>query len=143
VEIKTKFNINDEVLFLSPDGLKSSSGRITAINISVVGIEKRIPCKNDLGQTVAMAPSGEYEIASTLLSYMINEKLTRFESDLFLEENELEPLLTKSQDKLYEAQAKCFLNSFPFATKEEALKKQQEYFDEIERRENEIKNNRQ
>ena len=96
MEIKTKFDINDEVWFLHPQSQKAVSGRIKEINIRIGGNPKY-----RTGDRRDRIATGEYEKRLYSHSYQIDDQIRRegigkSEYDLFLTKEELkESLKTK------------------------------------------------
>ena len=102
MEIKTKFNINDEVWFLHPLSQKAVQGRISSINIEVRGKPKYR--HSDDGKR-GLIRTGEYEPQMFVHRYTIDdmvrkEGVSKSDYDLHLTKEALIESLKLKADRL-------------------------------------------
>ena len=74
MEIKTKFNINDEVWFVHPISKRAVQGRVMQIEIHAQGKHKYR--RSDNGK-LGLVKTGEYESSYFLIQYCIDDNVRK------------------------------------------------------------------
>ena len=102
MEIKTKFNINDEVWFVHPNTQRAVQGRIKEINIQIGGKPKY---KHPDNGTRGLIRTGEYETQQFVHRYSIDDNIrkegvTKGEYDIYETKEQLVESLKLKADRL-------------------------------------------
>jgi hypothetical protein len=97
MEIKTEYNINDELWFIHPRSGKPASGKVVTITVEVVG--RQI---TKAGQKRDLIKTGDYAPKSRFTRYYLddrgskNETVCKSQYDLFVSKEKLIESLIKS-----------------------------------------------
>ena len=102
MEIKTKFNVNDEVWFVHPNTQRAVQGRIMGIQIRVDGKPKY---KHKCNGMRGVVRTGEYEAQSFTHLYSIDDNIrkegcTKGEYDIYETKEQLVESLKAKADNL-------------------------------------------